>query len=85
MNRCPVKTCGEPVPPDRYMCRGHWFKVPQHLRTAVWSAYNSYNAVVRSSKRTVEKVTAAGNKLRKAQLEALRAVHKQIFGTEEPT
>lgn len=80
MKSCPVATCEEPTPSDKHMCRYHWFKVPLHLRTAVWSAYNSYLAAIKKRDRTVESVKKAGDKLREAQAAATKSVDEQLLG-----
>lgn len=80
MKSCPVKTCEEPVPTDKLMCRYHWFKVPLQLRTAVLSAYHSWRASVGSRTRTPESLQKAGDKLRKAQEAAIQSVNDQLIG-----
>lgn len=31
--------CERQVPPAMWGCKGHWFKLPQYLRDAIWEAY----------------------------------------------
>jgi hypothetical protein len=38
---CHVPGCDEEVPPDRLMCRPHWYMVPAPLRRLVWYTYRS--------------------------------------------
>jgi hypothetical protein len=37
---CPAG-CGQPVSPDRLMCRRDWYQVPKPLRDAVWATWRS--------------------------------------------
>ena len=36
---CHAEKCTVPVPPKMLMCRPHWYRVPAHLRRAVWAEY----------------------------------------------
>lgn len=38
-HECPRNGCTRSVPQRMLMCRNDWFKVPKHLRDAVWDAY----------------------------------------------
>lgn len=39
MHPCFAPDCAELVRDDLLMCRRHWYRVPLHLRRAVWAAY----------------------------------------------
>ena len=41
MMRCPATDCEMEIPPDRVMCRPHWFMVPKDIRAEVWSAWQT--------------------------------------------
>ena len=36
---CHWPGCDKQVPPAMWGCREHWYKLPRHLRMAVWAAY----------------------------------------------
>ena len=36
---CHARLCSVAVPPERLMCKRHWFKVPKKIRDAVWATY----------------------------------------------
>lgn len=36
---CHWPDCTKPVPPRMWGCREHWFKLPKHLRDAIWKEY----------------------------------------------
>jgi hypothetical protein len=36
---CHWPGCECAVPPAMWGCRAHWFKLPKHLRDAIWNAY----------------------------------------------
>lgn len=38
---CPAPGCTKQVPHNQLTCRGHWFSVPQEIRSRLWSAYRS--------------------------------------------
>jgi hypothetical protein len=38
---CPLRRCPVTVPPERLMCRMHWYQVPKPLRDAVWATWRS--------------------------------------------
>lgn len=38
-HRCHARECEVEVPPEMLMCRTHWFRVPRHIRQAVWANY----------------------------------------------
>lgn len=38
-HHCHARRCAAHVPPERLMCRGHWFMVPKRVRDAVWATY----------------------------------------------
>lgn len=38
-HHCHATDCKTPVPPEMFMCRMHWYKVPYNQRQAVWRAY----------------------------------------------
>jgi hypothetical protein len=38
-HHCHWPGCEKQVPPAMWGCKPHWFKLPQHLRLAVWAAY----------------------------------------------
>ncbi len=41
MHHCHATGCKEPVPPEMFMCRRHWFSLPKTLRNRIWSTYRS--------------------------------------------
>lgn len=36
---CHWPGCIKQIPPAMWGCREHWYKLPQHLRSAIWAAY----------------------------------------------
>jgi hypothetical protein len=36
---CHATGCTVPVPPRLFLCRKHWFRLPEPMRDLVWSAY----------------------------------------------
>lgn len=38
-HHCHWPGCGRQVPPARWGCRDHWFRLPKRLRDRVWSCY----------------------------------------------
>lgn len=36
---CHWPGCTQQVPPAMWGCREHWYRLPQRLRAAIWSAY----------------------------------------------
>ena len=36
---CHANKCQTQVPPKMFMCKKHWFMVPQKLRDAIWREY----------------------------------------------
>jgi hypothetical protein len=36
---CHWPGCKKQVPPAMWGCKAHWFKLPMHLRDAIWAAY----------------------------------------------
>lgn len=38
-HRCHAKGCTLKVPPERLMCKRHWFMVPRYLRDRIWATY----------------------------------------------
>ena len=56
--RCRIITCPTPAKAGQLMCRGHWFKVPKPLRTAINAAWRSrdlktYASNVREAERLI--------------------------------
>lgn len=39
MPKCPILGCMNKIGERQVMCKTHWFKVPKHLRDAVWNEY----------------------------------------------
>lgn len=39
VHHCHWPGCKTPVPPKMWGCRGHWFKLPKHLRDRIWATY----------------------------------------------
>lgn len=39
-HHCHWPGCEQQVPPARWGCRAHWFRIPKHLRDAIWRAYS---------------------------------------------
>jgi hypothetical protein len=38
-HECHARGCHTHVLPSMFMCKRHWFMVPERLRDAVWAAY----------------------------------------------
>ena len=38
-HQCHWIGCKRQVPPAMWGCREHWFKLPKHVRDAIWAAY----------------------------------------------
>lgn len=38
-HECHWPGCGKQVPPAKWGCREHWFRLPKALRDRVWRAY----------------------------------------------
>lgn len=38
---CHWPGCQAQVPPAMWGCRPHWYRLPRHLRAAIWAAYRS--------------------------------------------
>lgn len=38
-HHCHWPGCNAQVPPAMWGCRKHWFRLPKHLRDAVWRTY----------------------------------------------
>jgi hypothetical protein len=36
---CHATACDRRVPPAMFMCRPHWYALPQEMRDAIWDAY----------------------------------------------
>lgn len=36
---CHAVGCDVAVPPKMFMCKRHWFTLPERLRAAIWAAY----------------------------------------------
>lgn len=36
---CHAFKCNIPVPPKMFMCKSHWFKLPQEMRNEIWLWY----------------------------------------------
>jgi hypothetical protein len=36
---CHWPKCGKQVPPAKWGCSQHWFKLPKYLRDKIWAAY----------------------------------------------
>jgi hypothetical protein len=36
---CHWPGCTEQVPPAKWGCAAHWFRLPKHLRSKLWRAY----------------------------------------------
>ena len=36
---CHATACSKRVPPEMFMCRPHWYKVPKLLRDLIWKHY----------------------------------------------
>lgn len=39
VHTCHWPGCGKAVPPKLWGCKDHWFKLPKHLRDAIWANY----------------------------------------------
>lgn len=40
-HHCHARSCVKKVPPEMLMCRVHWFRVPKHIRDAVYANYRA--------------------------------------------
>lgn len=38
-HECHWPGCATQVPPAMWGCKQHWFRLPKHLRDAIWDAY----------------------------------------------
>lgn len=38
-HHCHWPGCKKQVPPAKWGCREHWFRLPQYLRRRIWDAY----------------------------------------------
>lgn len=38
-HECHWPGCDRQVPPAMWGCKTHWFKLPRHIRAAIWMAY----------------------------------------------
>jgi hypothetical protein len=38
-HRCHATKCNVPVPPEMFMCKRHWFSLPQAMRNLIWTTY----------------------------------------------
>lgn len=38
-HKCHWPGCLHPVKPAIFMCRSHWYRLPERIRTAIWRAY----------------------------------------------
>jgi hypothetical protein len=38
-HECPYPTCRRRVPPHLFACRGHWYLLPETMRSVIWRAY----------------------------------------------
>lgn len=38
-HHCHWPGCKKNVPPAKWGCREHWFRLPQYLRARIWAAY----------------------------------------------
>lgn len=38
-HQCHWPGCEKPVPPAKWGCKAHWFKLPKAIRDAIWRAY----------------------------------------------
>lgn len=36
---CHAIGCNTNVPPEMFMCKPHWFSLPQRLRNRIWATY----------------------------------------------
>lgn len=77
MHPCPIVVCHERCPHHNLMCRGHWFLVPEDLRTEVWRAYNQYQAAPGYDINRLER-------LRAVQKKAIEAVEARLAATQQP-
>lgn len=39
IHTCHAMHCEIPVPPEKLMCKRHWFMVPEGIRNQVWHHY----------------------------------------------
>ena len=39
LHHCHWPGCSEQVPPARWGCRKHWYRIPIALRNRIWAAY----------------------------------------------
>lgn len=69
---CHARRCETPVPPRLFMCRRHWFMVPEPLRAEIKAEYRPPQCKTKRPSRAW--VTAA--------IAAVRAVDEREHGTE---
>lgn len=36
---CHATNCNISIPPEMFMCRNHWFKLPKLIRNKIWETY----------------------------------------------
>ncbi len=51
IHTCHANDCAVETPPSMFMCRKHWYMVPQSLQNAVWKAYRDTKGASRGRNR----------------------------------
>jgi hypothetical protein len=58
-HRCHWPGCEKQVPPAKWGCAPHWFRLPQALRDAIWRAYRiAQEETLTPSKKYIEAARA---------------------------
>lgn len=76
---CPVTGCNVPVPSHRFMCLGHWRRVPKRLQREVIEAWSFYRRAMADGDGGIcDARRSAIAMLRSAQDAALKAVEDKL-------
>lgn len=64
-HHCHWPGCTEKVPPARWGCRTHWYRLPKPIRDAIWRSYNPGQEISkRPSQAYLDAATAAQDWIR---------------------
>lgn len=50
-HHCHWPGCAKQVPPAMWGCKAHWFRLPKHIRDAIWRAYEPGQEITQSPSR----------------------------------
>lgn len=56
---CHWPGCNKQVPPAVWGCKLHWFKLPLHIRNAIWRAYKPRQEITKTPSRAYLEAAAA--------------------------